>query len=80
MSGVPLVLYVVGLLVLFGVRTWLHVRRTGTSGFSGISRPPGSLRWWAGVLFVLALALGVVALALAVTRAVPPPDLPPAVA
>ncbi len=80
MSGVALVLYVVGLLVLFGVRTWLHVRRTGTSGFSGISGPPGSLRWWAGVLFVLALALELVALALAVTGGGSQPDLPPAVA
>lgn len=80
MSAVALVLYVVGLLVLFGVRTWLHLRRTGTSGFSGVSGSPGSLRWWAGVLFVLALVLGVIALALAVTGSVPAPELPPAVA
>ena len=77
MSAVALVLYLVGLLVLFGVRTWLHMRRTGTSGISG---PPGSLRWWAGVLFVLALVLEVLALALAVTGSVPAPELPPAVA
>lgn len=80
MTAVALVLYVLGLLVLFGVRTWLHVRRTGTSGFSGISGPPGSLRWWAGVLFVLALLQGVLAPALAVTGSVPAPQLPPTVA
>lgn len=56
-----LVLDVVGLLAVFGVRSWLHRRRTGTSGFNGISGAPGSAQWWGGVLFVLALALGLLA-------------------
>jgi protein-S-isoprenylcysteine O-methyltransferase Ste14 len=71
MSIVALVLYLVGLGAAFGVRTWLHVRRTGTSGFHGISGRPGSLRWCAGVLFVLALVLGAAALTLAVSGLVP---------
>lgn len=56
-----LVLDVVGLLAVFGVRSWLHRRRTGKSGFNGISGAPGSAQWWGGVLFVLALALGLLA-------------------
>ena len=32
---------------------------TGDTGFRGISGPVGSPRWWAGVLFVLALLTGV---------------------
>ena len=69
-----LVLYLVGLTVVFGLRTWLRVRRTGSSGFYGISGSPGSLRWWAGALFVLALLLGVAAPALAVAGATRPPQ------
>jgi protein-S-isoprenylcysteine O-methyltransferase Ste14 len=76
-SGIALVLYVGGLVVLFGVRTWLHLRRTGSSGFSGVSGAPGSLRWWAGVLFVVALVLGVLALGLAATGVLPPPPASP---
>ena len=34
-----------------GVRIALHRRETGSSGFVGLAGPPGSLRWWAGVLF-----------------------------
>jgi hypothetical protein len=33
-----LAIYLVGLVLAFGVRTWLQVRRTGTSGFRGIAR------------------------------------------
>lgn len=69
-----LVLYLLGLALAFGVRTWLQIRRTGSSGFHGISGRPGSLRWWAGVLFVLALILGAAALVLAVTGSLPGPD------
>lgn len=49
------------LLLVFGVRTWLHWRSTGSTGFRGISGKPGSAEWWGGVLFVLALALCVAA-------------------
>ena len=53
MTAAALVLYVGGLGAAFGARTWAQVRRTGSPGFNGISGPPGSLNWWAGVLFVL---------------------------
>ena len=74
MTFVALALYVMGLVTAFGVRTWLQFRRTGSSGFHGISGRPGSLRWWAGVLFVMALMLGVASLVLAVAGVVPAPD------
>jgi protein-S-isoprenylcysteine O-methyltransferase Ste14 len=72
MTVLALVLYLVGLVMAFGVRTWLQIRRTGSSGFHGISGRPGSLRWWAGVLFVLALVLGAASLVLAVGDVLPP--------
>ena len=56
-----LALYLVGLVFAFGIRTWVQLRRTGTSGFRGISGHPGSLAWWGGVLFPAALLLGLAA-------------------
>ncbi len=66
MAITALLIFLVGLAVAFGLRTWLQLRRTGASGFHGISGEPGSLRWWAGILFVTAPALGLAALVLAV--------------
>lgn len=42
----------------FGLRTWVQWRRTGDTGFRGMSGRAGSPEWWAGVLFVLALVAG----------------------
>jgi protein-S-isoprenylcysteine O-methyltransferase Ste14 len=53
-----LLLFVVYLAVGFGLRTWLHVRRTGDTGFRGLSGRPGSPEWWAGILFAVAVAAG----------------------
>lgn len=58
MTVTALVLYVVALVVLFGVRSWLHLRRTGSTGFVGISGTPAEAGWWGGVLFVVAMVLG----------------------
>jgi protein-S-isoprenylcysteine O-methyltransferase Ste14 len=66
-----LALYIVGLVLAFGVRTWLHVRRTGASGFHGISGRPGSLAWWGGVLFPAAVLLGLAAPVLVLVGATP---------
>ena len=55
-----LALYGFWLLSAFGLRTLIQRRRTGDSGFRGLSGTPGSASWWAGVLFVVAL-LGSVA-------------------
>ena len=39
----------------FGLRAWIHYRRTGTTGFVGLSGTPGSIEWFGGVLFAVAL-------------------------
>jgi protein-S-isoprenylcysteine O-methyltransferase Ste14 len=54
-----LVLYGVYFLVAFVARTVIQRRRLGDGGFRGVSGPPGTAEWWAGLLFVLALLAGV---------------------
>ena len=54
-----LALFAVYLTLGFVLRSVLQYRATGDTGFRGISGPVGSARWWAGVLFVLALLTGV---------------------
>ena len=61
MAALALVLYAVYLLVGFVARTVIQLRRTGDTGFRGLSGRPGSVSWWAGVLFVVALLVGVAA-------------------
>lgn len=46
------------MLIAFGVRTAIQIRRTGDSGFRGLSGAPGSPEWWAGVLFAVAVLAG----------------------
>lgn len=72
MAALALVLYALFLLFAFGVRTAMHIRATGASGFHGISGRPGSVEWTAGVLFIVALVLGVAAPILALIDAVEP--------
>jgi protein-S-isoprenylcysteine O-methyltransferase Ste14 len=79
MSAVALTLYVVALVVLFGVRSWVQRRRTGSTGFRGISGTPADAGWWGGVLFVAAMGLGLAGPLLVVTGTVPA-DPHPAVA
>jgi protein-S-isoprenylcysteine O-methyltransferase Ste14 len=52
---------IVFLLLAFGLRTVVQWRRTGSTGFVGISGRPGSAEWTGGVLFVVALVAGVAA-------------------
>jgi protein-S-isoprenylcysteine O-methyltransferase Ste14 len=47
--------YVLFLLLGFGFRSWLHFRRTGTTGIVGISGRMGSAEWTGGALFLAAL-------------------------
>ena len=58
MAALALILFVVYMLAGFVLRTVLQLRRTGDSGFRGLSGTPGSARWWAGVLFAAALVAG----------------------
>ncbi|SDE91364.1 Protein-S-isoprenylcysteine O-methyltransferase Ste14 [Blastococcus fimeti] len=71
MTVVALVLYLAALVVLFGVRSWVQHRRTGSSGFHGISGTPADAGWWGGVLFVAAIVLGLAGPLLAVVGVVP---------
>lgn len=75
MAVLALVLYVVWFVLAFGVRTVLAIRRTGDSGFRGLSGKPLSLEWAAGVLFTVALIVGVAA-PIADLAGLEPVDLP----
>jgi protein-S-isoprenylcysteine O-methyltransferase Ste14 len=67
-----LVLYAVYLLLAFGVRTLIQLRRTGSTGFHGLGGRPGSAEWIAGVGFAVALLLGAAAPVLALLGWVEP--------
>lgn len=74
MPELALVLYVVYVLLAFGLRTVLQVRRTGSTGFKGVGGRPGSAEWLAGVGFTVALLLGASAPVLALLDVVEPID------
>lgn len=57
MTALALALFVLYLALAFGPRTLVQLRRTGSTGFRGISGRPGSPEWLGGVLFIVALAL-----------------------
>lgn len=61
MAPAALAIYGVWIVLAFGVRTAIQVRRTGETGFKGLGGRPGSLEWFAGVLFAVALVVGVAA-------------------
>jgi protein-S-isoprenylcysteine O-methyltransferase Ste14 len=75
-SALALGLYTAGVVVTFGVRSWLHRRRTGSTGFHGFSGTTGSAGWWGGVLFIVALLLGATGPILALAGIIVPPPLP----
>ncbi|MGE2714959.1 methyltransferase family protein [Mycolicibacterium litorale] len=56
----------------FGWRSWEQRRRTGSTGFRGVSGRPGSVEWLAGVGFVVAIAAALAAPALQLGGAVSP--------
>ena len=55
MPVIALIGYTVFLALAFGLRTVVHYRNTGTTGFLGLSGSPFSTDWWAGVLFGVAV-------------------------
>jgi protein-S-isoprenylcysteine O-methyltransferase Ste14 len=59
-------------LLAFGLRSWVQLRRTGRTGFVGLSRRNGAADWLGGGLFVVALALGVAAPVLQLAGVVTP--------
>ena len=72
MAVLALSMYAAYLLLAFVARSVLMARRTGTSGFRGISGSVGSAEWLGGVLFVVALVLGVAAPAADLASALDP--------
>jgi protein-S-isoprenylcysteine O-methyltransferase Ste14 len=71
-AEVALALLTVFGLLGFGWRAWLQRRRTGSTGFRGISGRIGSVEWIAGAGFVVALAVAVVGPLLQLSRAIAP--------
>ncbi|WP_395109748.1 methyltransferase [Actinomadura sp. SCN-SB] len=59
MAPTALIIYLVWAALAFGLRSWMQWRRTGDTGFRGGGLRPGSLQWWARLLFVAALVIGV---------------------
>jgi protein-S-isoprenylcysteine O-methyltransferase Ste14 len=60
-TAAALVLFVLYFAVAFGLRTWLQHRRTGDTGWRGISGEVWSVEWTGGVLFAVALVAAVCA-------------------
>ena len=71
MAGLALAVYVAGLLLAFGFRTVRQLRRTGKSGWVGVSRETGAPARWGAAAFAGSLVVGLAALVLAVTGIVP---------
>ena len=72
MAELALILYAVYLLLAFGFRTLIQLRRTGSTGFHGLGGRPGSAEWVAGVGFTVALLLGAAAPVLAIVDVLKP--------
>jgi protein-S-isoprenylcysteine O-methyltransferase Ste14 len=72
MAWVALGCYALYLALAFVLRSVIQRRRTGSTGFKGVSGHPGSLEWWAGILFGVALIIGVLAPVLDVTGVLEP--------
>ncbi|MBY0287085.1 MAG: isoprenylcysteine carboxylmethyltransferase family protein [Mycobacteriaceae bacterium] len=61
MPTIALALFAVFALLGFGWRSWEQRRRTGSTGFRGISGRPGSVEWFAGVGFIISMGIAVFA-------------------
>ncbi|WP_280219464.1 methyltransferase family protein [Nocardia neocaledoniensis] len=67
-----LVLYLIFGALGFGWRSWQQFRTTGSTGFRGVSGRPGSLEWFAGIGFVVAILVGLAAPVLQLAGVVSP--------
>jgi len=77
MTARSMALVALALLATFGVlgfgwRSWYQLRRTGSTGFKGFSGRPGSVEWFAGAGFVVALVVEVAAPVLQLAGVVAP--------
>lgn len=55
MPRTALLAYLVFAALAFGWRSLIHWRRTGSTGYVGLSGSPGSAEWLGGALFVVAI-------------------------
>jgi protein-S-isoprenylcysteine O-methyltransferase Ste14 len=72
MPAVALAAYALYLALAVGLRAAIQLRRTGSSGIKRVSGSPGSPEWLAGVLFLVAIAVGAAAPVLALADVVEP--------
>ena len=72
MAELALILYAAYFLLVFGLRTLIQLRRTGSTGFHALGGRPGSFEWIAEVGFAAALLLGAAAPVLALFEVVEP--------
>lgn len=75
MPVIGLVLFAIFGALGFGWRSWEQRRRTGSTGFRGVSGRLGSAEWFAGVGFVAALAAAVIAPVLQLLGVVTPVEI-----
>ncbi|HEX2212571.1 MAG TPA: isoprenylcysteine carboxylmethyltransferase family protein [Mycobacterium sp.] len=61
MPVIALALFTIFAALGFGWRSWQQRRRTGSTGFRGVSGRPLSVEWFAGVGFIVAMAAAVLA-------------------
>lgn len=72
MAWLAFALYLTGTLTAFGLRTWLHRRRTGDTGHRHSHPPTGTAAWWAQILLAGGLLGGLAAPLLDATGALQP--------
>jgi protein-S-isoprenylcysteine O-methyltransferase Ste14 len=72
MATRALILFAVYMALAFGLRILIQLRRTGSTGFHGISGRPGSAEWSVGVGFLAAALFGLAAPVLALLGWVEP--------
>jgi protein-S-isoprenylcysteine O-methyltransferase Ste14 len=72
METMALAGYGVFFALAFGLRSWVHHRRTGTTGFVGLTGRVGSPEWLGGALFAVALVAAVAAPLLALAGVLAP--------
>lgn len=61
----------------FGWRSWAQYRATGSTGYRGVSGTPGSIEWFAGIGFILAVVTAVAAPVLQIIGVIAPLGSPP---
>lgn len=79
-ATVAIVLYAVGVVMLFGVRSWQQKRATGSAGFNGFTADLGTAARMAGLSFAAAVVAGLISPVLVLVGVLPAVPLAPAAA